>query len=112
MERLPATANTYRDYSEEERYIQAKKHVEKIKGFYIHFAVYIIINIFLLIVIAANLDKGESFWQFGHFATAFFWGIGLVFHAMGVFLPDVVLGKKWEERKMREYMDRNERTWE
>lgn len=105
MKRLPSS-KSFKNYSEEELYLQARKKVEKIKGFYVHFAVYIVINIFLLTIIAVNLDKDESFWKFGHFATVFFWGIGVVFHALGVFGPDIIFGKDWENRKIEEYMNK------
>ena len=29
------------------KYLRAKKRVEKIKGFYVHFAIYILVNLFL-----------------------------------------------------------------
>lgn len=112
MRELPSPDQNFKNYEEEERYMRARKHVEKIKGFYGHFASYIIVNAFLLIIIGANLDKGEPFWTFGHFSTAFFWGIGVAFHAMGVFGPNIMFGKNWEERKMKEYMDDDRRTWE
>lgn len=113
MERLPSKSSSkYKDYTEEERYIQAKKRVDKLKGFYGHLTSYIIVNVFILSMIFFNIDSGESFWQFGHFSTAFFWGIGLAFHAAGVFGPNLMLGSKWEERKMKEYMSRDERKWE
>ncbi len=113
MERLPSSRTSkFKDYTEEERYLQARKRVEKLKGFYGHFVSYIIVNIFILTMIFFNLDKEESFWQFGHFATAFFWGIGVAFHAAGVFGPNLLLGRNWEERKIKEYMSKNERNWE
>ncbi|MFK7748404.1 MAG: 2TM domain-containing protein [Kordia sp.] len=115
MERLPSNidANNYKqDYTKEEAYMRARKKVEKIKGFYGHFASYVIVNIFILSMIALNLDEGETFWKFGHFSTAFFWGIGVAFHAAGVFGPDVLLGKSWEERKIKQYMSDDKRNWE
>ena len=59
-----------------------RKKLDKIIGFYWHLAVYVIINLFLIILIGTNTDEG--FWNFGTFATAFFWGIGLAFHFLGV----------------------------
>ncbi|RZJ51219.1 MAG: 2TM domain-containing protein, partial [Chryseobacterium sp.] len=37
----------------------------------------------------------------------FFWGIGLAAHALSVFLPTFVLGRDWEEKKIKELMDKN-----
>jgi hypothetical protein len=34
------------------------------------------------------------------------WGIGLLAHGVSVFAFDGWLGSEWEERKIREYLDR------
>ncbi|WP_046744304.1 2TM domain-containing protein [Kordia zhangzhouensis] len=119
MERLPSSNKTtydapkeFRSYEEEERYMRARKKVESLKGFYGHLASYVVINIFILVLIAFNMDEGEHFWKFEHFFTAFFWGIGLAFHALGVFGPDLFFGKNWEERKIKEYMSNQKQNWE
>ena len=110
--------DTHRDnfneqrYREEDSYIRAKKKLEKVVGFYWHFASYIIVNTFLIIMIAVNNDADESIWEFGTFATAFFWGIGLFFHFLGVFGTHILFGKNWEERKIKEYMDKDKQNWE
>ena len=98
-------------YEREDAYIRAKKKLDKLVGFYWHLAVYIVINIFLIIVIGTNRDDGE-FWSFGTFATAFFWGIGLAFHFLGVFGPGFLFGRNWEERKIREFMEKDRRKWQ
>ncbi|MCF6296344.1 MAG: 2TM domain-containing protein, partial [Flavobacteriaceae bacterium] len=59
-----------------------------------------------------HLDENESFWQLKTFATAIFWGIGLTFHFFGVFGPDLLFGKGWEERKIDEFMNKDKRHWE
>jgi hypothetical protein len=92
--------------------MRARKKVEKLKGFYGHLASYVIVNVFILAMIGLNLDEGETFWKFGHFSTAFFWGIGVVFHALGVFGKDFLLGRQWEERKIQEYMSEDRKKWE
>jgi len=105
-------SNAQANFNKEEAYLRAKKKLDKIKGFYWHLASYIVVNIFLIVMITINLDYDESIWQFGAFATPLFWGIGLAFHAMGVFGPDLLFGKGWEERKIDEYMDKDKRHWE
>jgi uncharacterized integral membrane protein len=99
-----------RDYAREEAYLRAKKKLEKLMGFYWHLAVYIIVNAFLIILITVN--SGQSFFSFGTWATAFFWGIGLLFHFLGVFGPNFMFGKDWEERKIKEYMDKDKKYWD
>ena len=59
----------------------------------------------------SNMNEGESFveafFEFETFGLWFVWGIGLAFHAFGAFGKDLILGKNWEERKIREYMDKD-----
>lgn len=85
------------------RYKAAKKRVKEIKGFYIHATVYVLVNMFLL---ALNVQKGESLADIDNYWTAIFWGVGLLAHGLSVFLPNLILGKDWEERKTRELMDK------
>jgi len=100
------------NFREEESYLRARKKLDKIIGFYWHLAVYVVINLFLIALIAVNLDEGQSIFNFGTFSTAFFWGIGLAFHWLGVFGPNLMFGKKWEERKLKEMMDKDNRRWQ
>ena len=102
-----------KNFSEQDKYIRAKKKVHKVKGFYMHLFWYLVVNIFLSIMIFTNLDEGESFLQFEHFTTAFFWGIGLMFHAYGVFGKNLLFSKDWEERKIKEIMEKDKQDlWE
>ncbi len=95
-----AQKNMYR----QEAYLRAQKKVKKIIGFYWHLASYVIVNIFLIVLIG---NDSNDFWNFGTFSTAIFWGIGLFFHFIGVFGPDFMFGKNWEQRKIKEYMDKD-----
>jgi len=38
------------------------------------------------------------------------WGIGICFHAFGIFGYKIGLGKEWEARKIRELMDNDNST--
>ena len=95
------------NYKEEDRYLRAKKRVKKIEGFYWHLFWYLVVNTFILFMVYRGLDKGESFFEFGHFSTPFFWGIGLLAHWSGVFGKNLIFSKAWEERKIKEYMDKD-----
>ena len=99
---------------EQIRYEEAVKKVKKLKGFYTHALVYVVINIMVIIANVQNYEPGESFFLLNNFMTAFFWGIGLLAHAMGTFIPYFILGKDWEERKIKELMEkeRNVNKWE
>jgi hypothetical protein len=102
--------NANSDFKKEQAYIRAKKKVDAIVGFYWHLAVYIVVNIFLILVIALNSNQG--FTSFGTYSTALFWGIGLFFHFMGVFGPNFIFGKDWENKKIEKYMKKEEKNWE
>lgn len=87
----------------ETKYLEAQKRVKRLKGFYIHATVYVLVNLFL---IANNVQKGMDVLDINNYWTAIFWGIGLLGHALSVFLPNFIMGKDWEEKKIRELMDK------
>lgn len=110
MERID---NSKSSFTEGQKYLLAKKRVEKIKGFYIHLAVYIIVNIFISAIIIYGLTNDSdgaygfqgAITHFGTYSTWLFWGIGLFFHWLGVFGTNMFFGKDWEKKKIEEYMD-------
>lgn len=98
---------------DEIKYQEAAKRVKKIKGFYTHLTVYIVVNSMIIIVNVQNLDEGESFFKFKTFSTALFWGVGLAAHGLSVFLPSLIMGKDWEEKKIKELMEKEKNNkWE
>ena len=98
---------------EEIKYQEALKRVKKIKGFYTHAIIYILVNIMIVMLNIQNLNEGESYFQFKNFMTAFFWGIGLVAHGLSVFMPNWVMGQNWEERKIKEFMEKEKnKKWD
>jgi hypothetical protein len=88
---------------ENERYERAKKRVENLKGFYIHLTVFVLVNFMLFFI---NLLTDTSYWWFIYPLGG--WGIGLIAHGLSVFY-DGFLGSEWEERKIKEYMDKDKR---
>jgi 2TM domain len=91
------------NYKEEERYYQAKKRVEEIKGFYGHLASFVLVNLFLFVL---NIMTSPT--ELWFFWPLLGWGIGLFFHAMKVFNCMPFFSKNWEERKIKEFMDKEE----
>lgn len=85
------------------KYMEAKRKVKDLKGFYIHLLVYVLVNLF---IIARNVQEGENLDSIDNYWTAIFWGIGLLVHGVRVFVPNILLGRDWEERKTRELMDK------
>jgi uncharacterized integral membrane protein len=100
--------------SDQIRYEEAVKKVKKLKGFYTHAIVYLVINSMIFILNVQNLKSGESYFQFENFLTAFFWGLGLLAHAMGTYVPYFILGKDWEERKIKQLIEQERKgnKWE
>ncbi|MCF6132579.1 2TM domain-containing protein [Flavobacterium wongokense] len=86
---------------EYERYQRAQKQVNEIKGFYGNLAMYITVNLFLMFI---NLKYSPEYLWF--FWPLLGWGIGVVFHGMKAFNYTPFLGREWEERKMKEFMDK------
>ena len=94
------------DFKREEAYLRAEKRLKELKGFYWHAFWYVAVNIFLIVLIAIN--SNGHFWNFGTFSTPIFWGLGLGFHALAVFGKNLFFSKSWEERKIKEYLDKEE----
>ena len=98
---------------DELRYQEALRKVKKIKGFYTHLIVFVVVNTMIVIVNYQNLEAGESYFHWHNFTTIGFWGIGLLAHAFTVFLPTALLGKNWEEKKIKQLMDQEKNNkWE
>lgn len=88
------------DYQKRKR---AKEKVKKIKGFYGNVTSYCIIIPFLVFV--NYFTTGFEFPWFLFPMTG--WGIGILFHYMDTYGYNVFLGKNWEERKIRDLMDKD-----
>ena len=102
------------NYQEEERYKMVQKKVKDIKGFYVHLVVYLFINSAIIIFNSQKTFFDNGSVEISSFSTAFFWGIGLFAHWVSVFGPNLFLGKKWEEKKIRELMEKEKeekRKW-
>lgn len=91
----------------EDKYLEAKARLNKLKGFYHHLFWYIAVNVFIVTMVYINSENIDDFWNYGTFSTAFFWGIGVVFHAVCVFGKNLIFSKSWEERRIKEYMEKN-----
>lgn len=91
------------------KYQQAKKRVKQIKGFYIHLVVFILVNLMIVFINVMNGEHvaGESQIRISQFASIILWGLGLLAHGLSVFLPVMFFGKTWEEKKIRELMEKD-----
>lgn len=93
-------------FEKEDAYLRAQKKLKELKGFYWHAFWYAVVNIFIFIMIASN--SNGNIWHFGTFSTPIFWGIGLGFHALSVFGKNLFFSKSWENRKIREFLEKEE----
>ena len=104
---------------------KANKRLKRVKKFYRHLSVYIIINIILFgvkISLYSELggqklaDQGFQDWYaLNLLITPLLWGLGLLIHGILVFKypsltskdlkPNFI--KRWEERKIKEFMQEN-----
>ena len=84
------------------QYERAKNKVKEIKGFYIHALVYVLVNSFSLFW---KYQKSGDF-EINNWGSGL-WGIGLLAHGLSVFIPNFIFGSKWEERKIREIMEKD-----
>ncbi len=86
--------------TDEEKYKAAKRRVDEIKGFYSHLFAYVGVNVVLLVI---NLVTSPyALWFYW---VTVFWGIGLFWHAMGVFAFSKFTGASWEKKKIEEIME-------
>lgn len=86
--------------TEEELYKEAKKRVEEKKNFFMHLAVYVVVNALLVFIWAFTSDGGFPWFIFPLGG----WGIGLLFHFLGAF---VFSGQtEWERRAIEREVER------
>ena len=88
---------------QEDRFELAKKRVDDLKGFYQHLLSFVMVNVILFLI-----DVATSPGDYWFYWVTLFWGIGLFSHGMAVFGFNGILGRDWEERKIREYMEKME----
>ncbi|GER59091.1 histidine kinase [Patiriisocius marinus] len=95
--------NSQDSYISEKKLELAKERVQKIKGFYVHFAIYLcFIPIFLWLYFQSNADFPWVIFPIGG------WGFGVASHASEVFDYNPFFSKDWERRKIRELMDKDD----
>lgn len=85
-----------------ERHRRARARARAVRGFYIHFAIYLTVCAFLF---AINMvTSRDSIWFFW---PVLGWGIFVAMQGLGTFGHFTIFGPEWEERKIREYMEKD-----
>lgn len=99
-----------------EAYKRAQARVKKIKGFYRHLTIYLIVNAIILIeglwginfleMNTADIDPSFVQWLIWNvFSVPILWGIVLFLHGIRVFSPQIPILRQWEENQIRRYME-------
>ncbi|MHC6198164.1 2TM domain-containing protein [Elizabethkingia miricola] len=95
--------NDSESFSDEEiEFLEAKRRVKEIRGFYIHFLIYLAVNVFIL---------AETFYNYHQIGwtniyVPVLWGIVVLIHAGSIFLPGIIFGDDWEKKKIRKLMEK------
>ena len=84
------------------KYERARSRVHKIRDFYTHLIVYVAVNIML---VGINLIYSPEYLWF--IWSVIGWGVGILAHGFSVFGLGGLLGQDWEERKIKEFMERD-----
>jgi hypothetical protein len=79
-------------------YDRAKKRVEEVEGFYIHLSIYVMAMVGLAVI---DFTAGDGWWLIW---PATLWGIAVAIHALAVFVIEGGIVRRWEDRKLRQYM--------
>jgi len=87
----------------EKHYQRAKERVQEIKAFYSHIFIYLIVNLGLFVL---NFIVSRGNWWF--YWPLLGWGVGLIAHAFSVFGLGGVFGHQWEEKKIKDMMNKME----
>ena len=82
-----------------DRYLKAKERVKAVKDFYSNLIAYCVVIPILVYINYLTVD----------FPWVIFpilgWGFGLLMHGLEVYGYNRILGKDWEQRKIREFMN-------
>ena len=90
--------DTYR----QAKLLRAKERVADLKKFYSGLLSYAVV-----ISVLAGVNYYFDEWRYPWFLwAALGWGIGIIFNAVKLFGRNPFLSKNWEERKIKEFMDK------
>lgn len=89
--------------TQDQKYIRAQARLKELKKFYASLGSYILVTLFLLAVnYLTDWDHKWFLW------VVLGWGLGIALHAFKVFGFFGIFGRDWEERKIKELMDKDE----
>lgn len=89
---------------------EAQKRIEKIKTFYLRLGVYCSINAILITTWAFDTTPPAYFWGPTLFFNTLVGGLLVLTNAIMLFGGKYILPQKWEERKLKEFMNHEKQT--
>lgn len=95
--------------TDDARYRRAKQRVVAVRSFYVHGLTYLGVNLFLFLLNLLTRGPDGPWWFYWPLLG---WGVGVASHAFSVFGAHGIFGPDWEERKIREYIDREKKRAE
>ncbi|SDC70563.1 hypothetical protein SAMN05216345_103356 [Cupriavidus sp. YR651] len=101
--RHPPDARLWRTAADQRAYDDARRRVRALRGFYMHAMLYVAVNAILITI--NLLTSPHRPWSSAPLAG---WGVGLAAHGILVWSRVGLLGRRWEERKIAEYMARDQ----
>ena len=93
----------WRTPADQQAYEEARRRVRGLRFFYLHLVMYISVN--AVLIIAGLLSSTHRPWGG---APLMGWGIGLAAHGIVTWSRVGMLGRSWEDRKIAEYMARDQ----
>ncbi|MBL87770.1 MAG: hypothetical protein CMO82_14095 [Winogradskyella sp.] len=102
--------------NEEQKLLNAKKRLRRLKLFYIHLAGYLIVVALLVynLYIVEGVYKNDIFSL--NLSVLVLWTMAIIIHAWKVFKEKTVFRKSWEDKKIASYLERDEtektKMWE
>jgi hypothetical protein len=97
-----SVTDTQKTYIADKRYQKAKERVEAIKGFYGNLTAYCLVIPFLVWL---NYRTTDFPWVIFPILG---WGFGVTMHGMEAYGTNPLWGKRWEEKKIRELMEKDD----
>ncbi|MBP2132468.1 hypothetical protein J2128_000389 [Methanomicrobium sp. W14] len=89
---------------DDKSYRKAKRRVKELKGFYSHLSAYIFVNVILAVI--NYITSPGDYWFFW---VTILWGFAVLMHAWHVFGHSKIMDDEWEEKKIREYMEKDKK---
>ena len=104
----------YENNKKEQRYIEAKNKVKKLRIFYIHLFGYIILVVLLCYNLWIVEGPYKEFFTWFNTIIMIAWTVFIGLHALNVFKGKTFFSKKWEHKKVQEFINEKTETtrWE